>query len=196
MLALRDEYQLAGCFRWLPKQTNEVFNGELYRFVADSRGAFVQPATYEAFGLTVIEAMTSGLPVFVTNKGGPTEIIVHGESGFHIDPYHGSQAAEIMSDFFQQDSGHHHYHHHHHSTAEKVVVEEENGTEWDRISRGAIARVKLKYSWSKYSDTLLTLQNIYSFWRHATSLARRDTRRYLEMLYALKLRPLIQSMKN
>jgi Glycosyl transferases group 1 len=30
----------------------------------------VQPALYEAFGLTVIEAMTCGLPTFATNKGG------------------------------------------------------------------------------------------------------------------------------
>ncbi len=39
-------------------------------------------------GLTVIEAMTCGLPCFATNRGGPAEIIKHGKSGFHIDPYH------------------------------------------------------------------------------------------------------------
>ena len=44
------------------------------------RGAFVQPALYEAFGLTVIEAMTCGLPTFATSRGGPAEIIVHGQS--------------------------------------------------------------------------------------------------------------------
>ena len=31
----------------------------LCRYVADSGGAFVQPATYEAFGLTVIEVSPS-----------------------------------------------------------------------------------------------------------------------------------------
>ena len=31
----------------------------LRRYVADSGGAFVQPATYEAFGLTVIEVRPS-----------------------------------------------------------------------------------------------------------------------------------------
>ena len=54
---------------------------------ADRRGAFVQPALYEAFGLTVVEAMTCGLVVFATNQGGPVEIVVDGVSGFHIDPY-------------------------------------------------------------------------------------------------------------
>ena len=52
---------------------------------ADTRGAFVQPALYEAFGLTVIEAMTCGLPCFATNRGGPAEIIKNGISGYHIE---------------------------------------------------------------------------------------------------------------
>lgn len=47
----------------------------------------MQPAKYEAFGLTVIEAMTCGLPVIVTNRGGPVEIVVDQVSGFHIDPF-------------------------------------------------------------------------------------------------------------
>ena len=41
---------------------------------ADKRGAFVQPALYEAFGLTVIEAMSCGLPTFATTCGGPAEV--------------------------------------------------------------------------------------------------------------------------
>ena len=40
------------------------------RYIADKHGAFVQPALYEAFGLTVVEAMTSGLPTFATNRCG------------------------------------------------------------------------------------------------------------------------------
>lgn len=72
------------------------------RMIADKRGAFVQPARYEAFGLTVVEAMTCGLPAFVTNRGGPAEIVQHGQSGFHIDPYHGDAAAEVMADFFDK----------------------------------------------------------------------------------------------
>ena len=40
------------------------------RCIADSRGVFVQPALYEAFGLTVIEAMASGLPTFATSRCG------------------------------------------------------------------------------------------------------------------------------
>ncbi|KAK3417560.1 hypothetical protein EUGRSUZ_H03496 [Eucalyptus grandis] len=93
---------LTGLFRWISSQMNRVRNGELYRYICDMRGAFVQPALYEAFGLTVVEAMTCGLPTFATCKGSPAEITVHGKSVFHIDPYHGDQAAEILADFFKK----------------------------------------------------------------------------------------------
>ena len=41
--------------RWLVAQKDPVKNGEMYRMIADTGGAFVQPALYEAFGLTVVE---------------------------------------------------------------------------------------------------------------------------------------------
>ncbi len=50
----------------------------------------------------VIEAMNCGLVTFATIHGGPSEIIVDQESGFHIDPYHGEDAANIMADFFEK----------------------------------------------------------------------------------------------
>jgi sucrose synthase len=56
-----------------------------------------------------VEAMTCGLPTFATLHGGPAEIIEHGISGFHIDPYHPEQAANLMADFFErckQDPNH------------------------------------------------------------------------------------------
>ena len=121
MHALIETYKLNGQFRWISSQMNRVRNGELYRYIADTKGAFVQPAVYEAFGLTVVEAMTCGLPTFATCNGGPAEIIVHGKSGFHIDPYHGEQAAELLVGFFekcQKDPSH-----------------------WDQISQGGLKRI-------------------------------------------------------
>jgi sucrose synthase len=61
-----------------------------------------QPALYEAFGLTVIEAMNCGLPTFATNQGGPAEIIVNEVSGFHINPLDGKEASNRIADFFQK----------------------------------------------------------------------------------------------
>lgn len=99
---LIEKHQLKGQFRWIAAQTNRYRNGELYRCIADSKGAFVQPAMYEAFGLTVIEAMNCGLPTFATNQGGPAEIIVDGVSGFHIDPLNGDESSNKIADFFEK----------------------------------------------------------------------------------------------
>ncbi|KAL5983688.1 Sucrose synthase 2 [Asimina triloba] len=100
MHILMKKYKLDGQFRWISSQMNRARNGELYRYIADGRGAFVQPALYEAFGLTVVEAMSSGLPTFATCNGGPAEIIEHGVSGFHIDPYHPDEVAVLLTNFF------------------------------------------------------------------------------------------------
>jgi sucrose synthase len=96
------EHKLHGQFRWIAAQTDRYRNGELYRCIADTKGAFVQPALYEAFGLTVIEAMNCGLPTFATNQGGPAEIIVDGVSGFHIDPHNGDESINKISEFFEK----------------------------------------------------------------------------------------------
>ena len=162
---LFDEYELEGDVRWIEMQTDKTKVGEFYRFVADQRGAFVQPAFFEAFGLTVVEAMSSGLPTFATRYGGPSEIIQDGKSGFHIDPTQGADAAEKMLGFFrdcQRDPG-----------------------VWDAISKGGIQRVDERYNWELYAATLLKLSRIYGFWRYISSLERDETRRYLEMFYGL-----------
>jgi sucrose synthase len=99
---LIEKYQLKGQFRWIAAQTDRYRNGELYRCIADTKGAFVQPALYEAFGLTVIEAMNCGLPTFATNQGGPAEIIVDAVSGFHIDPLNGDESSNKIADFFEK----------------------------------------------------------------------------------------------
>jgi len=71
MHGIIEKYQMKSSFRWIVAQKNRVRNGELYRYICDTHGAFVQPALYEAFGLTVVEAMTCGLPTFATRNGGP-----------------------------------------------------------------------------------------------------------------------------
>ena len=65
MYGLIETFNLNGQFRWISSQMNRVRNGELYHYIADTKGAFVQPAVYEAFGLTVVEAMTYGLPTLL-----------------------------------------------------------------------------------------------------------------------------------
>ncbi|XP_020270187.1 sucrose synthase 2 [Asparagus officinalis] len=174
MYSLIEEYKLDGSIRWISAQMNRVRNGELYRYICDTKGAFVQPAFYEAFGLTVVEAMTCGLPTFATSHGGPAEIIVHGVSGFHIDPYQGDKAAELLVDFFEKCN--------------------QDPTHWEKISKGGLKRIEEKYTWKLYSERLMTLAGVYGFWKYVSNLDRRETRRYLEMFYALKYRNLARSV--
>ncbi|KAG6499583.1 sucrose synthase 2-like isoform X2 [Zingiber officinale] len=169
-----EKYNLHGHFRWISAQMNRVRNGELYRYIADTKGVFVQPAFYEAFGLTVVESMTCGLPTFATLHGGPGEIIVDGVSGFHIDPYQGDKAAEIIVNFFEKCK--------------------EDPTHWEKISLGGLQRIEEKYTWKLYSERLMTLTGVYGFWKYVSNLERRETRRYLEMFYALKYRQLAESV--
>nr|BAA89232.1 wsus [Citrullus lanatus] len=174
MYILIKTYNLNGQFRWISAQMNRVRNGEVYRCIADTKGAFVQPAVYEAFGLTVVEAMTCGLPTFATCNGGPAEIIIDGKSGFHIDPYRGDRAAEILVDFFEKSK--------------------EDPSHWDKISQAGLQRIYEKYTWQIYSERLLTLTGVYGFWKHVSNLDRLESRRYLEMFYALKYRKLADSV--
>jgi glycosyltransferase involved in cell wall biosynthesis len=44
----------------------------------------VVPSLYEPFGYTAIEAMASGLPLVATRSGGPSEIVVHNETGLLV----------------------------------------------------------------------------------------------------------------
>ena len=46
----------------------------------------VCPSQFESYGLSVVEAMASGKPVVSTRRGGPSETIVHGETGYLVDP--------------------------------------------------------------------------------------------------------------
>ena len=47
---------------------------------------YVHPARWEGFGLAVLEAMVSGLPVVATNVSSLPELVVDGETGFLVAP--------------------------------------------------------------------------------------------------------------
>ncbi len=46
---------------------------------------FVFPSKHDTFGQVVMEAMATGLPVVVTDRGGPRELVDHGVTGFIAD---------------------------------------------------------------------------------------------------------------
>ncbi len=170
MHELFDRHALDHDVRWIGRRLERGLAGELFRFVADRRGVFVQPALFEAFGLTVVEAMASGLPTFATRYGGPLEIIEDGRSGFHIDPTDGAECAERIASFLARSA--------------------ESPDLWNRISAGAFRRIEDRYTWKRYAERVMTLSRIYGFWKFVSNLERQETSRYLEMFYLLQFRPL------
>jgi sucrose synthase len=174
MHELMDRHGLDGHMRWLGMRLEKNLAGEMYRFVADRRGIFVQPALFEAFGLTLIEAMASGLPTFATRYGGPLEIIQHYKSGFHMDPNDGAANTELIADFLEQCA--------------------KSPQKWLRISEGALARVEERYTWKQYAERMMTLSRIYGFWKFISNLEREETARYLHMFYHLQYRPLAMQL--
>ncbi|KAJ8752468.1 hypothetical protein K2173_004756 [Erythroxylum novogranatense] len=174
MHALIDKYQLKGQMRWIAAQTDRYRNGELYRCIADTKGAFVQPALYEAFGLTVIEAMNCGLPTFATNQGGPAEIIVDGVSGFHIDPNNGDESSDKIANFFEKC---------------KTDVEY-----WKKMSAASLQRIHECYTWKIYAIKLLNMGSMYGFWRQLNKHQKLAKQRYIEAFYNLHFRNLVKSV--
>ncbi|MFW5829975.1 MAG: HAD-IIB family hydrolase [Planctomycetota bacterium] len=80
-----DLYDLYGSVAY-PKQHAVEEVPDLYRLAARRGGVFVNPALTEPFGLTLIEAAASGLPMVATNDGGPRDIIRNCDNGLLVDP--------------------------------------------------------------------------------------------------------------
>jgi sucrose-phosphate synthase len=93
ILRLIDRYNLYGSVAY-PKEVSQEGIADLYRFAAKRRGVFVNPALTEPFGLTLIEAAASGLPIIATADGGPQDIIQVCRNGELVDPLDGAKMGE------------------------------------------------------------------------------------------------------
>jgi sucrose synthase len=169
-----DEYNLHGKFRWLGVRLPKMDTGEVYRIIADHQGIFVQPALFEAFGLTILESMITGLPTFATRFGGPLEIIQHGSNGFLINPTQQEEMAEIILEFISKC--------------------DQNPNYWEEISKRAIDRVYSTYTWKIHTSRLLSLAKIYGFWNYSSKEKREDMLRYIESLFYLLYKPRAQAL--
>jgi sucrose synthase len=169
MWNLINEFKLQNKIRWIGKLFRKNDAGEVYRIIADKKGIFVQPGLFEGFGLTVLEAMISGIPVVATKYGGPLEIIQNGVNGFHIDPINKEESKKILLDVVTKFSTDVNY--------------------WNEISQNSIKRVNEAYNWKLYSTKLLTLSKIYGFWKYLTDLDMKDMEAYLDIVYHLLYKP-------
>lgn len=95
LLVTVDRYDLYGKVT-LPKHHQRDEVPQIYRIATASGGVFVNPALTEPFGLTLIEAAASGLPIVATEDGGPQDIISNCENGFLIDPLDPATISETL----------------------------------------------------------------------------------------------------
>jgi glycosyltransferase involved in cell wall biosynthesis len=89
---LIEKYHLHDVLRWLPVLAEETLPD--YYAAAD---VFVLPSRYEPFGIVMLEAMASGVPVVATREGGPSTVIEPGVSGFLVDPTNTSEFAQALT---------------------------------------------------------------------------------------------------
>lgn len=106
---------------------------DYYRFIAEKKGVFINPALIEPFGLTVIEAMASGAVVVATKHGGPSEIIKHGVNGFLVDPKKPKEMAKLLR---------------------KII---RNRQLLNKVSKNGAASARKKYAWETSAKKYLTV---------------------------------------
>jgi sucrose-phosphate synthase len=127
-----DSYDLYGKVAY-PKHHHPDDVPVIYRLAAASGGVFINPALTEPFGLTLIEAAASGLPIVATEDGGPTDIINNCHNGYLIDPLDKTAMAEKLL---------------------KVLDDEDNHK---RLAHNGIKGVREHYSWQAHADKYLRL---------------------------------------
>lgn len=130
LLQAIDDYDLYGAVA-IPKNHRAEEIPDYYRYAAETGGVFVNPALNEPFGLTVIEAAASGLPVLATNDGGPRDILGNCENGLLIDPVDVPAMTRAL---------------------ESSLADRER---WQAWSKGGLEGVHCHYTWAGHVDHYL-----------------------------------------
>ena len=115
-----------------PKQHSPEDVAQLYRLAAASGGLFINPALTEPYGLTLIEAAASGLPIIATEDGGPRDIVANCSNGVLIDPLDSEAMSSAMLEIL--------------SDADR----------WKELSRNGLQGVREHYSWPAHAERYLS----------------------------------------
>ncbi len=126
-----DRHDLYGSVAY-PKSHRPDDVPDVYRLAAARRGAFVNPALTEPFGLTLLEAAASGLPIVATDDGGPRDIVRHCRNGTLVD-------ATDTEDI-----------------AAKLLDAVADADRWDRRAAAGLRGVQEHYSWAAHVHTYVT----------------------------------------
>jgi sucrose-phosphate synthase len=127
MLLLMDKFDLYGKMAIPKKHDFELEVPALYRIAAGKKGVFINPALIEPFGLTLLEASATGLPIVATNDGGPNDIVRNCNNGILVDPTKPEAIAEALR---------------------KIITD--NGL-WESYSRNGIMNVQKHYTWKSHA---------------------------------------------
>ena len=130
LLKLIDRYDLYGRVAY-PKSHARHEVPQIFRLAAASHGVFVNPALTEPFGLTLIEAAASGLPIVATADGGPRDIIRNCRNGLLIDPLDPADIARAL----------------------KAVLSDRE--QWKHRSANGLQGVREHYAWTAHVQTYL-----------------------------------------
>jgi sucrose-phosphate synthase len=130
LLLLIDTYDLYGRVA-MPKHHQPADVPDIYRMVATGGGVFINPALTEPFGLTLLEAAASGLPLVATENGGPVDIIRNCQCGELVDPLDKEQIANALLKLLQ------------------------NRDVWQQAAANGVSRVRELYSWQAHADSYL-----------------------------------------
>ena len=130
ILLLVDRYDLYGSVAY-PKGHGSADVPELYRMAARTGGVFVNPAFTEPFGLTLLEAAASGLPIVATDDGGPRDILAACENGLLVDATDPDEIARGL---------------------EAALADRDR---WQRWAERGVQRVNEHFSWASHADRYL-----------------------------------------
>jgi len=125
-----DRYDLYGKVAY-PKHHAREEISILYRLAALSGGVFVNPALTEPFGLTLIEAAASGLPIVATSDGGPQDIVANCHNGYLIDPLDTADLTRALL---------------------KVMSDKDT---WQLMAQQGLLGVQRHYSWRAHAESYL-----------------------------------------
>lgn len=155
LLVAIDRYNLYGKVAY-PKHHRGEDVPVIYRIGTVSSGVFVNPALTEPFGLTLIEAAASGLPVVATEDGGPRDIIGNCHNGVLVDPLDADAMAAALLSMLRDAEG------------------------WQEMAANGLRGVREHYSWQaharRYLDIVLAVVD-------ETEVVERAPRRRRPMRY-------------
>ncbi|MCG6886501.1 MAG: HAD-IIB family hydrolase [Proteobacteria bacterium] len=132
LLVAIDRHDIYSCVS-MPKHHQREDVSMIYRIAAANGGVFVNPALTEPFGLTLIEAAASGLPIVATEDGGPQDIISNCQNGLLVDPLETKSITNALIKLL----------------SDKNI--------WRKFVAQGLTGVRKHYSWDAHAEQYLTL---------------------------------------